>query len=60
MDGDGDDARALGPGFTERLAKLAVSGSLMMGPEAAVGEGEYAGGGSLEGTVNAFIPGRSF
>lgn len=59
MDGEGDGARALGMGFTERLAKLAVMGSLITGPEAAVGEGEYAGGGSLEGTVNAFIPGRS-
>ena len=31
----------------------------MTGPVAAVGEGVYAGGGSFEGTVKAFIPGRS-
>ena len=30
-----------------------------VGPEAAFGEGVYAGGGSFEGTVNAFMPGRS-
>jgi hypothetical protein len=30
-----------------------------VGPDAAVGEGVYAGGGSLDGTVKAFIPGRS-
>jgi hypothetical protein len=30
-----------------------------MGPEAAVGDGVYAGGGSFEGTVKAFMPGRS-
>ena len=29
------------------------------GPDAAVGDGVYAGGGSLDGTVKAFIPGRS-
>ena len=29
------------------------------GPDAAVGDGVYAGGGSLEGTVKAFMPGRS-
>jgi hypothetical protein len=35
----------------------AVGGSV--GPDAAVGEAVYAGGGSLEGTVKAFMPGRS-
>jgi hypothetical protein len=30
-----------------------------VGPDAAVGDAVYAGGGSFEGTVNAFIPGRS-
>lgn len=30
-----------------------------MGPESAVGDGVYAGGGSFDGTVNAFMPGRS-
>ena len=35
----------------------AVGGSV--GPDAAVGEAVYAGGGSFEGTVNAFMPGRS-
>lgn len=30
-----------------------------VGPDAGVGSAEYAGGGSFEGTVNAFIPGRS-
>jgi hypothetical protein len=30
-----------------------------VGPDAAVGEGVYAGGGSFDGTVKAFIPGRS-
>ena len=30
-----------------------------VGPDWAVGEGVYAGGGSFEGTVNAFIPGLS-
>lgn len=30
-----------------------------VGPDCTVGEGVYAGGGSFEGTVNAFIPGRS-
>jgi hypothetical protein len=30
-----------------------------VGPEALVGEGVYAGGGSLDGTVKAFMPGRS-
>lgn len=30
-----------------------------VGPDAAVGDGVYAGGGSFEGTVKAFIPGRS-
>lgn len=34
-------------------------GAPRVGPDAAVGEGVYAGGGSLEGTVNAFMPGRS-
>lgn len=28
-------------------------------PVTAVGDGEYAGGGAFEGTVKAFIPGRS-
>lgn len=32
---------------------------MSVGPEAAFGDGVYAGGGSFEGTVNAFIPGRS-
>ncbi len=30
-----------------------------VGPDAVVGEGVHAGGGSLDGTVKAFIPGRS-
>ena len=30
-----------------------------IGPVAAVGDGEYAGGGAFEGTVKAFMPGRS-
>jgi hypothetical protein len=30
-----------------------------VGPDAAVGDRVYAGGGSFEGTVKAFIPGRS-
>jgi len=34
-----------------------IAGSIV-GPDAAVGDGVYAGGGSLEETVKAFIPGR--
>lgn len=30
-----------------------------VGPDWTVGEGVYAGGGSFEGTVKAFMPGRS-
>lgn len=30
-----------------------------VGPDCTVGEGVYAGGGSFEGTVKAFMPGRS-
>lgn len=30
-----------------------------IGPDADVGDGVYAGGGSLDGTVKAFMPGRS-
>lgn len=30
-----------------------------VGPEAMVGDGVYAGGGSFDGTVKAFMPGRS-
>jgi hypothetical protein len=30
-----------------------------VGPDAVAGDGVYAGGGSFEGTVNAFMPGRS-
>jgi hypothetical protein len=36
-----------------------VGGTTRVGPVAVVGEGVYAGGGSFEGTVKAFIPGRS-
>lgn len=35
------------------------AGALNNGPEAAVGDAVYAGGGSFDGTVNAFIPGLS-
>lgn len=59
MDGEGEAART-GGGLMERLARLADGGSFIIGPEAAVGEGVYAGGGSFDGTVKAFIPGRSF
>ncbi len=30
-----------------------------LGPDPAVGDGVYAGGGSFDGTVKAFMPGRS-
>ena len=33
--------------------------SLRVGPDANVGDAVYAGGGSFEGTVKAFMPGRS-
>lgn len=33
--------------------------AVKVGPEAVVGEAVYAGGGSFDGTVKAFIPGRS-
>lgn len=36
-----------------------ASSDVRVGPDAEVGDGVYAGGGSLDGTVNAFIPGRS-
>lgn len=45
-DGDGGAASSIGP--ADRV-----------GPDAPVGDGVYAGGGSFEGTVKAFIPGRS-
>ena len=45
---DGEGGAASSDGCADRV-----------GPEAAFGEGVYAGGGSFEGTVNAFIPGRS-
>lgn len=32
---------------------------MRVGPVAVEGEGVYAGGGSFDGTVNAFIPGLS-
>jgi len=48
------------------VASVAASGTgsseiwvARVGPDAAVGDGVYAGGGSFEGTVKAFIPGRS-
>lgn len=47
-DGDGDVSSSEG----------ATAGA-SVGPEAAVGEGVYAGGGSFDGTVKAFIPARS-
>jgi hypothetical protein len=46
---------AAGAGAVEDPA----SSDVKDGPDADVGDGVYAGGGSLEGTVNAFIPGRS-
>lgn len=36
-----------------------ATSDVRVGPDAEVGDGVYAGGGSLDGTVNAFIPGRS-
>lgn len=36
-----------------------ASSDARVGPDAEVGDGVYAGGGSFDGTVNAFIPGRS-
>jgi hypothetical protein len=46
-------------GAATSLLGSSEGGYEIIGPLAAVGDGVYAGGGSLEGTVNAFIPGRS-
>ncbi len=53
VEGAGDEARAAA------AFPVYAGAGLRVGPDVAVGEGVYAGGGSLEGTVNAFMPGRS-
>lgn len=51
--GAGPDGNAAGS------SEVWVGGATYVGPEDVVGEAVYAGGGSLEGTVKAFIPGLS-
>ena len=51
--GAGPDGKAAGS------SEDCVGGGMNVGPEEAVGEAVYAGGGSLEGTVKAFMPGLS-
>jgi hypothetical protein len=56
----GAGASAAGGGEGELGAWSSYAGAAggRVGPDAAVGEAVYAGGGSLEGTVKAFMPGR--
>jgi hypothetical protein len=49
----------LGEGDTARTGTEYGGEGPKVGPEAVVGDGVYAGGGSFEGTVKAFMPGRS-
>lgn len=46
-------------GAVTALPESSTGNVVIIGPVAAVGDGVYAGGGSLDGTVKAFIPGRS-
>lgn len=57
----GAGASAAGGGEGEVGDSSSYAGAVggRVGPDAAVGEAVYAGGGSLEGTVKAFMPGRS-
>ena len=50
-----EEAAYAGEGFAAGSEGVAPR----VGPDAEVGDGVYAGGGSFDGTVKAFMPGRS-
>ena len=59
MDGTGASAAVGGADEVGDSSSYAGASRGRVGPDAAVGEAVYAGGGSFEGTVKAFMPGLS-
>lgn len=53
-----EDVAEAGVYAGEGFAASSEGAAPRVGPDAEVGDGVYAGGGSFEGTVKAFMPGR--